>query len=268
MRIRANLQIGAAAALVLLTGAALLAQFTGYPQTEPLFKDGQSFPVENMQEHAEWTFARFRYDVGGFGRFQRWEADYPKADRQFVMGVKRLTRISARSTEHVVDADSDVLFDYPWIYVEDPGAWELSDAQAKRLREYIDRGGFIMLDDSWGNREWSVMAEGVSRILPGRPIQDIAADDPIFHAVFDVVNPVQIPGTRHIWGARRRLGPDEIHPRWAAVRDEKGRIVIAICQNADTGDAWEWADSPQYPEAPTTQAYRIGIDYIIYAMTH
>jgi Domain of unknown function (DUF4159) len=264
------LRIGVAAALVLVTGAMLMAQFTGYPQTGLLYKDGETFLPENMHEHAEWTFARFRYDVGGefrYWRFQRWEADYPKADRQFVIGVKRLTRINARSTEHVVDADTNVLFDYPWIYVEDPGAWRLSDGEIKQLREYIYRGGFIMLDDSWGDQEWAVMAEGVQQILPGRPIEDIPPNDPIFHTVYDLVDLKQIPGTRYVWG-RRWIRPDEAHPRWAVVRDEKGRIVIAICQNSDVGDAWEWADSPRYPQPQATEAYRLGINYIVYAMTH
>jgi Domain of unknown function (DUF4159) len=261
----------AALAGVLAAGALLAAQFTGYPQTGMLYKDGQWFPPENMREHAEWTFARFKYDLGsefGFYRFQRWEADYPKADRQFVLGVKRLTRIDTRSKEHVVDADSDVLFNYPWIYVEDPGAWHINAAQAKRLREYIDRGGFIMLDDSWGEQEWSVMANGVHEILPGRPIVDLPDGDPLFNIVYNLGHKVQIPGTRHIWGHRWRLGPDESTPRWSAVRDDKGRIVIAICQNSDVGDAWEWADSPQYPQPAASQAYRIGVNYIIYSMTH
>jgi Domain of unknown function (DUF4159) len=265
------LAIGAALACTLAAGAVLRAQFTGYPQRGPLFKDGKWFPPENMREHAEWTFARFRYDLGaefGYFRFQRWEADYPKADRQFIPGVKRLTRIDARSTEHVVDADSNVLFDYPWIYVEDPGAWQLSEAQAKRLREYIERGGFIMLDDSWGDREWANMAAGVHMILPNHPIEDLPDSDPIFHIVYDIGHKVQIPGTRYIWGYRRRMRPDETPARWSAVRDDKGRVVIAICQNSDVGDAWEWADSPDYPQPPATEAYRIGINYIIYDMTH
>src|SRR6185437_8400672 len=97
----------------------------------------------------------FHYDMdfGGFGRFrfQRWAADYPKSDRQFVIGVKRLTRLDARSKEHVIDAKSDDIYNYPWLYAEDPGAWNLSQDQANHLREYLLRGGFLMLDDSHGD---------------------------------------------------------------------------------------------------------------------
>src|SRR3972149_5746890 len=82
--------------------------------------------------------------------FQRWAADYPKSDRQFVMGVRRLTRLDARSIEQVVDAHSDELYDWPWVYVEDPGGWRLSEQEAARLREYLLKGGFMFLDDSHG----------------------------------------------------------------------------------------------------------------------
>ena len=253
----------------------LLGQVGGYTGSPPgrgiIDMDGEQFKPENPNEHAEWTFARFHYDLGdefGYYGFQRWAADWPKADRQFIMGVKRLTRIDARSTEHIVDANSNEIFNYPWVYVEDPGGWRLSRAQAKRLRDFIARGGFIMLDDSWGDDEWATMEAGVEQILPGRAIENLPNSDEIFHVVYDLDDRVQVPGTRHIWGRRWPLSPDMVHPRWLGVRDDKGRIVIAICHNSDVGDAWEWADSPRYPEKPASTAYRIGINYIIYAMTH
>jgi hypothetical protein len=233
--------------------------------------DGQRFPPENPNEKAEWTFARFHYDLGedfGYYRFQRWAADYPKADRQFVRGVKRLTLIEARSTEHVVDANSDDLFNWPWIYVEDGGAWRLSEKQAARLREYLLRGGFMMVDDSHGNEEWENLVAGLRMILPGRPIEDLANPDEILHVVYDLDDRVQVPGTRYIWGRRWRYDADSATPRWRAIRDDKGRILVAICHNSDVGDAWEWADSAEYPEHPASVAYRLGVNYIIYAMTH
>jgi len=263
--------LGAALAWMLAVEILLAAQFQGYSRGGIIDMDGESFPPANPNEKAEWTFARFHYDLGedfGFYRFQRWAADYPKADRQFVPGVRRLTRIQARSTEQVVDANSDEIFNWPWIYIEDAGAWRLSEAQAKRLREYLLRGGFIMADDSHGNEEWANMAAGLRKILPDRPIEDLANGDEIFHVAYDLDDRVQVPGTRYIWGRRWPYTPDTVTPRWSAVRDDKGRILVAICHNSDVGDAWEWADSPQYPEHPASVAYRLGINYIIYAMTH
>jgi hypothetical protein len=232
--------------------------------------DGESFPPENPAEKAEWTFARFHYNLDNqFGRFrfQRWAADYPKSDRQFVTGVKRLTRIDARSKEHVVDANTDDIYDWPWLYVEDAGAWRLTDEQAKRLREYLNRGGFLMVDDSHGDYEWQIFLNGMRMIYPDRPIENLDNKDVLFHIVYDLDDRLQIDGTRYIWG-RMRYTPDSATPIWRGIRDDKGRLVVAICHNSDVGDAWEWADSPRYPEHEASLAYRIGVNYIIYGMTH
>jgi hypothetical protein len=232
--------------------------------------DGERFPPENAREKAEWTFVRYHYDLDfqfGRFRFQRWAADYPKSDRQFVVGVRRLTRLQARSTEHVVDAKNDDLYDWPWLYVEDAGAWKMSEEQAARLREYLLRGGFFMVDDSHGDYEWQTFLAGMRMVFPDRPIEDLKNDDEIFHVVYDLNDRVQIPGTRYIWN-HRPYSPDSVVPQWRGIRDDKGRIMVAICHNSDVGDAWEWADSPDYPERAASLAYRIGINYIIYGMTH
>jgi Domain of unknown function (DUF4159) len=228
----------------------------------------------NTKQKAEWVFARFHYDSGdrfggrrGFRGFRRWAADYPKSDRQFVQGVNRLTRLDTRTIEQVVDANSDDIYNWPWIFVEDAGAWHLSSAQATRLRSYLLRGGFLMLDDTHGDYEWQNMVDGIRMIFPNRPIEDLPNQDEIFHALYDLDGRFQIPGTRYIWGGRTYT-PDSRVPKWRGIRDDKGRIMVAICHNSDVGDAWEWADSPNYPERATTMAYRIGINYIIYAMTH
>jgi hypothetical protein len=240
-------------------------------QAGGIYMDGKYFPPADLREKAEWTFARFHYDLGaqygGWG-FQRWAADYPKADRQFIPGVRRLTRLNVRSTEQIVDANSDDLYEWPWIYIEDAGGWRLSEAQAARLREYLLRGGFLMADDSHGNYEWQELVDGMRMIFPDRRIEDLPDNDEIFHIAYDLADRVQIPGTRYIWGRRWPIGPDEAEPKWRAIRDDRGRIMVAICHNSDVGDAWEWADSPDYPEHEASVAYRIGVNYILYGMTH
>jgi len=258
---------------LIILAAAFLLLAAQMPQQQGVIEmDGQTFSPPDPREKAEYTFARFRYDLSdefGYGRygFQRWAADWPKADRQFIRGVRRLTRVETRSTEQIVDANSDDLFNWPWIYIEDAGGWVLSRAQAARLREYLLRGGFMMVDDSHGDSEWQIMAAGMRMILPGRPIEDLANQDEILHVVYDLDDRVQVPGTRFIWG-RWRYTADSAKPHWSAIRDEKGRILVAICHNSDVGDAWEWADSADYPEHPASVAYRIGVNYIIYGMTH
>lgn len=243
----------------------------GVDQNGMIEMDGQFFAPADPREKAEWTFARLEYNLGyQYGRFgfRRWAADWPKADRQFIRGVRRLTRIEARSTETIVDLDSDDLYNWPWIYVEDAGGWRLSDKQAARLREYLLRGGFLMADDSHGDYEWEVLVDGLRQVFPDRRIEDLPNNDEIFKVAYDLSDRVQIPGTRYIWGYRWEVTPDSATPEWRGIRDDEGRLMVAICHNSDVGDAWEWADSPDYPEHEASVAYRIGVNYIIYGMTH
>jgi hypothetical protein len=233
--------------------------------------EGPPLPVD-VNEKAEWAFARFhfpsgRYGEGGFRGFQLWAADYPKADRQFVRGLRRLTRLNARAMEQIVDADSDKLFDWPWIYMEHGNGWILNQAQAARLRAYLLKGGFLLSDDTHGDFEWDGLMQGLRMIFPDRAVEELKDADEMFHVAYDLDHRFKIHGTRFIWG-RRPTSPDMAVPRWSAIRDDKGRIMVAICHNSDVGDAWEWADSPRYPENETSLAYRIGINYILYDLTH
>ena len=237
------------------------------------FEDDEQAPplAADAHENAEWAFARYHFksneESGGFVGFHLWAADYPKADRQFTMGVRRLTRLHARGVEQVVDADSDELFNWPWIYMEHGNGWNLTEGEAARLRQYLMRGGFLLSDDTHGDHEWESLVQGLEMILPGRQIEDLKNNDEIFHVMYDLDDKVQIHGTRFIWG-RRPYWPDMVVPKWRAIRDDEGRIIVAICHNSDVGDAWEWADSPHYPERETSLAYRIGINYILFDMTH
>nr|NIW25059.1 DUF4159 domain-containing protein [Gammaproteobacteria bacterium] len=141
--------------------------------------------------------------------------------------------------------------------------------EAAQLREYLLRGGFLVVDDFHGEYEWSVFTESIFRVLPERQIVEIPETDPLLHILYDLDQRTQIPGHRHLrWGvgnvAARMQGP----PHWRGIYDDDGRLMVAINFNMDMGDAWEHADDPTYPEPMTALAYRFGINYIIYAMTH
>jgi len=259
--------------LLLLTVAAGLLAYQrrgtggyGYQQ-----EDEADMPIRGKHD-AEWIFARFHYNMAGgnFGYrgFRRWAADYPKSDRQLVQGVIRLTRIDTHVAEQVVDASTDDIYNWPWIFVEDPGQWVLTQTEATRMRNYLLRGGFMFFDDSHGDYEWDTLMAGVRMIFPDRTVEDVPDKDELFHVVYDLDDRFQIPGTRFIWGNRRPYTQDMKVPKWRAIRDDKGRIMVAIAHNSDVGDAWEWADSPEYPEHATSMAYRIAINYIVYGMTH
>lgn len=237
-----------------------------------------NFPLPpDYQEKTEWAFGRLMYPpIPGFSvpgwhwdqGMSYWTMDYPRSDRHFAELVRRLTRVHARSVEQPVNLDDgDDVFDWPWLYVVEPGHWDLTDAQAKKLREYLLRGGFLMCDDFHGVREWEVFAESMSRVFPDRPIVDLDNADPIFHTLYDLGDKHQVPGEQYLeTGRTYEKGGVDAH--WRGIYDDHGNIMVAICHNMDLGDSWEWADEPRYPEAFSALGIRIGMNYLIYAMTH
>jgi hypothetical protein len=246
---------------------AFQAQFRQYPDEED-----NPIPVPpGAFERTEWTFARLKYPSGRYAGFWggrgSWPTDFPKADRQFLQGVRRLTRIHTRSSEQIIDLDTDEIFNWPWVYAVEVGHWDLTDEQCKRVREYLLRGGFLMVDDFHGTYEWKVFTDSMDRVFPDRPIVEIQDKDPIFHVLYELDQRLQVPGIQYLYSGKV-YEKDGVVPHWRAIYDDKGRIMVAICFNQDDGDAWEHADNPQYPEKYTTQAYRLGINYIIYSMTH
>jgi hypothetical protein len=252
-----------------------LAAFQRYNNTYEYEMQNPAVDPPDAGEKTEFAFARLRYRSAGrgFGRRYRgggnsWGTDSNKAERQFVQGVRRLTRVHVRSVEQILDVDSDEMYDWPWLYAVEVGHWELNDSQAKRLRTYLDRGGFLMVDDFHGLDEWDTFEVSLKRIFPDRPIVDIDDEDGIFKVIYDLKDRVQVPGLQYVRSGRTYERSDDTAPRWRAVYDDKGRIQVAILYNMDHGDAWEWADYPEYPEKFASQAYRIGINYLVYSMTH
>ena len=262
--------VGWACLIVLLVWGSLHAFQVGF-RAYPYEEDDPAAVPPGANDKTEWAFARLRYPSISRGRrggrYSSWGTDYPKADRQFVLGVKRLTRIDACSAERVIDLDTDEIFNWPWVYAVEVGHWDLTDAQCLRVREYLLRGGFLMVDDFHGTREWAVFMASMDRIFPDRPIVEIESKDPIFHVVYDLDERVQVPGAQFLRSGRT-YEQDGIEPKWRAIYDDQGRVMVAICHNQDNGDAWEWADLPAYPERYASQAYRLGVNYIVYAMTH
>jgi hypothetical protein len=241
------------------------------------------FPLPpDWKNKAEWTFARLMYPpaswgrYGGWGRFggsdwregvSSWTTDYPRSDRHFASALRRLTRIDARSVEQPVNLDEGDAYDWPWLYAVETGHWNLTDQQAKSLREYLLRGGFFMCDDFHGTEEWSVFEASMSRVFPGRPIVDIPSSDPIFHSVYDLDDRYQVPGAQFLRSGRT-YEHDGVDPHWRGIYDDNSRLMAAICFNMDLGDSWEHADNPQYPERFSALGIRIGVNYALYAMTH
>jgi hypothetical protein len=220
-------------------------------------------------EQTEFAFGRLRFhsdrDRYRYWHF-RWGTDSNKSERQFIQGLRRLTRIHARSVEQIVRVDSDELYDWPWIYAVGVGDWTFRPAEAARLRNYFDRGGFLMVDDFHNEGEWAVFMAGIERVLPAGRLVELEDNDPILHTVYSLSERFRVPGLNVVHGSQIERGG--MYPHWRGILDERGRVVVAICFNMDLGDAWEWADLPEYPERYASLAYRIGVNYVVYAMTH
>jgi hypothetical protein len=255
--------------------------FRVYRSLEPY--DDIDLPYD-YREKSEWIEARLMYPPHPYGKFSRpfgfggwrdwreggtsWSQDYPRADRHFAAALRRLTRIHVRSVEQPVNPDDgEDIYNWPWLVAGEMGDWKLTVAEARKVREYLLRGGFLMLDDFWGTREWGRFMDTMSIIFPDRPIVEIDDSDPIFHIVYDLNDRYQIPGQ---WALRQgtTYRDDGSVPHWRGIYDDKGRLMVAMSFNSDVGDSWEWADDSRYPEKYSALGIRIGVNDVLYAMTH
>ena len=255
--------------------------FRVYRSLEPY--DNVELPPD-YQDKTEWIFARLMYPQHPHARFGRyygygaattwleggtsWSQDYPRADRHFSLALRRLTRIQVRSVEQPVNLDDgDDVFNWPWLNAGEMGDWKLTLSQVAKLREYLLRGGFLMLDDFWGTEEWERFDETMRLVFPDRPIIEIPDADSIFHTVYDLDDRYQVPGE---WAIRRgtTYRNDGAIPHWRGILDDHGRVMVAMSFNSDIGDSWEWADDPEYPEKYSALGIRIGVNYVVYSMTH
>jgi hypothetical protein len=235
-----------------------------------------SLPIRQASAGApetEFTFARLIYAENpefsrgwGFGGY-RWLTDAPEAETHLLQGIHRLTRIDAASEGTAIRLRDDSVFDYPFLYAVEVGGWELSPEEAARLREYLDRGGFLMVDDFHGTLQWEGFMQSMRQVYPDHAVVEIPDADEIFHVLYDLIDRPQIPS---IYGAMtgRTWEQDGYTPHWRGIYDDTGRLVVVINFNMDLGDAWEHADNPAYPQPLTAIAYRFAINYLLYSMTH
>lgn len=251
--------------------------FREYPGTE--YRVGQIPLPQGWDDKTEFVFARLMYPGGGpmdgyYPRFQgdyhfglsMWTQDYPRADRHFLEAVRRLTRINARSVEQVVDLeDGDEAFNYPFLYAVQAGEWNLSESEGKVLRDWCLRGGLFIGDDFHGPDEFAEFEKRIRFAFPDRPLVDIPNNDPVFHSVYDLDDRGIIVGRDHLSEGSKNGGTV---PRWVGIYDDKGRVMVMGWFNQDVGDSWEWADDPYYPDKYSEQGIRLGLNAILYAMSH
>ncbi len=229
------------------------------------------------QARAEWGrdfyFTRAIYSGsrgwwGGRGR-GTWSTDFPKADRQFLFILHRLlTMLDLHEWENPVSLADPELRRFPFLYMLEVGYMNLSEAEIEGLRGYLEAGGFLVVDDFWGEEAWYNLEYHMSRILPDRRIEPIPMDHPIFHQFYDIDEIKTVPSVNNAVRGRYEECWGPCPPTVSGIFNDRGELMVVINHNTDLGDAWEWSENPYYPIDRSTYAYELAINYIIYGLSH
>ena len=214
----------------------------------------------------DFTFVRLKYN-GSFRYKSLWDIDYPAADRNLLFQLNKQTNINANPDLKVIPVGSPELFDYPFAYIAELSRLNLSKKEAANLREYLLRGGFIMTDDFHGTEQWKRFYKQYKKIFPKREPRDIPMDHPLFHCFYKIDKLMQIPAPA-AYRAGRTHEKDGFNVRCMGVFDDKGRLMMMINFNTDLGDAWQNAAEPFYPRKFSDMAFKMGINAIVYTLTH
>ncbi len=220
-----------------------------------------------------FTFARVKYSSHGGGGWGggKWLTDYPDSDLNFSYRLHELTALEVDPNGKIVELTDEAIFDYPFLYMIEPGQMYLSDEEVAGLRRYLLNGGFLMVDDFWGEYEWENFYANIKRVFPDREPQELPLEHEIFHCVYDLKKKPQIPNI-HAWmsGQLDEGRPDAKEPHYRGIFDDKGRMMAIICHNTDLGDGWEreGEDPTYFKEFSEKWSYPLGINIVTYAMTH
>lgn len=225
-----------------------------------------------------FTFVRLRYDSWGgrsrrgYYRYGTWSTDWPDSDLNFSFRLQQLTSIKVNPEPIHLSLDDKEIFDHPFLYLVEPGkGFMMTDQQVANLRRYLDNGGFLMVDDFWGEQEWDNFYQQIRRVYPDREPVELPLEHPIFHIVYDLKEKPQVPSI-HVWESTGLSYEryDAEHVDYRAYFDDAGRMVAIICHNTDLGDGWEreGENEEYFHQFSEKQAYPMGINIVVYAMTH
>ena len=265
-----------AAVAAALVGAGLMVD-RAMGQPEAAFHQGgaQAAPDPRLAG-LEWTFVRVKYHANSLAgrRFRMqywgepWATDGPAAEQNLTRRVRSTTAIQV-GEPLVLTLEDPALWQYPWIYFVEPGNLELTNEEVPVLREFLMRGGTATFDDFHGPFEWENLAEQLRRVFPDRRIVEIERGHPIYSCFYKLESYPQIPGIGSFMQGRMwEKGGFVAHLR--AILDDRDRPMVLINWNTDIGDGWEWSNAEDIPGylRHTREAYRIGINEIVYSLTH
>jgi hypothetical protein len=228
-----------------------------------------------------FTFVRIRYD--SYGGYRRrgggWATDYRDSDLNFSLRLQELTSLKVNPDPIVLELTDERLFDYPFIYIIEPGALTFNEAEVQALRKYCLNGGFLMVDDFWGDSQYENMRMELKRVFPDRDPFEVPLSHEIFQCVYPMKEKPQVPAINAAYATRDGRvgswewsddGSDTRTPHYRAITDDNDRIMVFICHNTDLGDGWEREGDAQwyFDEFSVKKAYPMGINIVTYAMTH
>jgi hypothetical protein len=226
-----------------------------------------------------FTFCRLAAQPASDGDGGGWGVDYPRADENLSIRLSELTKTPVHFDESgapyhvVITATEAALFQCPFVMLTNPGRVFIDAQEAAALRAYLQKGGFLWSDDFWGSYGWDHWIRELRKVLPATdyPLVDLPISHAMFHTQFDAKRIPQIPniGFFGSTGRTSERGSDSVVPHAGAILDPKGHIVVLITHNTDFGDAYEReGDDPTYFYRFSVEGYAIGIDIMLYVMTH
>ena len=243
-----------------------IVRFGGAPAPSPPVAAPPQYP----REWHEFYFTRAVYSSygrGWGGRGRSWAIDYPKSDRQFVTVLKRLTNLDAYDDENAIPLNDPRIRHFPFLYALEVGYMSMSQPEVEGLRDYLLAGGFLVIDDFWGSQEWAQFEFQMKLVFPEKEIIDLDLDHSVFNTFYEIDEILQVPAYGRYYGGQT-WERDGYEPFVKGIEDDNGRLMVIINWNTDLGDAWEWAEQPDYPVPYSTFAFQMGVNMIVYAMTH
>ncbi len=251
--------------IVLAMSGAALAQF-GFDSFRGSYR-----PLPNVPYDGQFTFVRVRYNPapGGFwpGRRPSWIHGYPLAERNLMRIMNEVSLLGAHEEINTVTLDDPELFKYPIAYIIEVGWWTVTDREAAGLRAYLRKGGFLFVDDfkppGWRGVPgggWEPFEDTMRRVLPDVQFLDMAPGDPVFHAFFE------ISGIDHF--PQAYVAGDPVFRGIFEDNDRRKRLMAIINYNTDVSQYWEWSGRGFRPFDQTNEAYKLGVNYMIYGLTH